>query len=304
MVSIETKNPQGSKMPSRGYTREETNIPWITFPAEGLSQQSLMTIIQLLAEDLRLAKKRIVELMQTNASSCQNNFCTDRFHHPSQSETDMKILKENQQANQFSCNWLSMNNPSLEPTEFKEYFDQQPLVEQVQQQIDTRIDQSKLFDPKGKDEISHNTSETLVENLSKLNCSRCNSRHKIGKECCPAWNKVCHKCRRLNHFAICCKTQKKNYLPKFSEDFPVQETILTNDSTEKHKDKRTQLKGESSRSVRTRRSKSESELQTLKASLPADVAWAKEDETAVNGSSSKKKRCISDDLQAKEFQKN
>lgn len=34
-------------------------------------------------------------------------------------------------------------------------------------------------------------------------CGKCNRRHEPRK--CPAYQKICHKCKKKNHFAVCCK---------------------------------------------------------------------------------------------------
>ncbi|CAG9768121.1 unnamed protein product [Ceutorhynchus assimilis] len=37
-------------------------------------------------------------------------------------------------------------------------------------------------------------------------CYRCNSSHDFGN--CPAWGKICGKCKNRNHFSSCCKVKK------------------------------------------------------------------------------------------------
>ncbi|CAN7976724.1 unnamed protein product, partial [Ixodes persulcatus] len=37
------------------------------------------------------------------------------------------------------------------------------------------------------------------------NCPKCDRKHDPRK--CPAYNKKCNKCHRMNHFAVCCKTK-------------------------------------------------------------------------------------------------
>ncbi|XP_064472560.1 uncharacterized protein K02A2.6-like isoform X1 [Ornithodoros turicata] len=38
-------------------------------------------------------------------------------------------------------------------------------------------------------------------------CKKCNSNHEPKK--CPAYGKVCRKCKKRNHFAVCCKLRQK-----------------------------------------------------------------------------------------------
>ena len=37
-------------------------------------------------------------------------------------------------------------------------------------------------------------------------CPYCNTRHRKGRNFCPAWGKTCSKCAKANHFAACCKS--------------------------------------------------------------------------------------------------
>lgn len=40
---------------------------------------------------------------------------------------------------------------------------------------------------------------------TELQCLFCGGKHTKRKDACPAWGKICVKCRRRNHFAKCCK---------------------------------------------------------------------------------------------------
>lgn len=60
-----------------------------------------------------------------------------------------------------------------------------------------------------KDETSRKSNHTHgnEEDYLKHNCcSKCKLKHTFGK--CPAWDKICKKCKKLNHFAIACIKMK------------------------------------------------------------------------------------------------
>ena len=38
-------------------------------------------------------------------------------------------------------------------------------------------------------------------------CNQCNQRHEQIESECPARGRRCRKCKRFNHFAVCCKTK-------------------------------------------------------------------------------------------------
>ena len=46
-----------------------------------------------------------------------------------------------------------------------------------------------------------NKSENMI-----VNCKFCGGQHARGN--CPAYNKKCNNCSKLNHFAICCNKKK------------------------------------------------------------------------------------------------
>ena len=55
------------------------------------------------------------------------------------------------------------------------------------------------------------------EHERKQNCSRCCGKHEPRR--CPAYGKVCHTCKKLNHFAKVCKqTKNLNYLQKVNNE--------------------------------------------------------------------------------------
>ena len=47
-------------------------------------------------------------------------------------------------------------------------------------------------------------------------CGKCAQKHPYGK--CPAFRKICLKCRKLNHFAICCRSNNVHAIENVSDD--------------------------------------------------------------------------------------
>ena len=234
------------------------NIPWITFPAEGLSQQSLMSIIQLLAEDLRLANQEIIELRKTNVFSCHDKVSTDQLQLTSESSTAFENYEENLQGNLVECNWVCSENQSPEPTKQKDTLDQYNLATPV-------------------------FPEFTTEDVRKINCGYCDSRHKKGKEFCPAWNKMCRKCHRINHFASACKTKEENYLKRNRSKSSAQETIGREINSEEKNDRFSECEWKKVEKSRTfRRYKSESDLRTLRTSVSNDVVLVRKDKPVAN----------------------
>ena len=52
----------------------------------------------------------------------------------------------------------------------------------------------------------HQVDVNKLQSSPAIDCSFCGKRHAKNKESCPAWGKVCSKCRKRNHFARCCKS--------------------------------------------------------------------------------------------------
>ena len=50
------------------------------------------------------------------------------------------------------------------------------------------------------------TSQYKEQTQRQDPCPYCNTRHKKGRNFCPAWGKTCSKCAKANHFAACCKS--------------------------------------------------------------------------------------------------
>ena len=89
----------------------DMDTPWVSFSTDGLSRKSLTLIIQLLAEDLKIAKRELNELKMRNATSCDHNSLDiDQFQVASNSKADFKIFEENLSevpVNQLTCTWFS-----------------------------------------------------------------------------------------------------------------------------------------------------------------------------------------------------
>lgn len=65
---------------------------------------------------------------------------------------------------------------------------------------------------------SSSSSENRSYHNEVINCTKCNTKHRIRK--CPAFGQRCKKCKLLHHFAICCRTKNVNHvnLEKVSDD--------------------------------------------------------------------------------------
>ena len=56
-------------------------------------------------------------------------------------------------------------------------------------------------------------------NDQKKQCSGCGkSIHPNGRSSCPAWQKVCHKCKKPNHFASVCRSTQSTSVASIGED--------------------------------------------------------------------------------------
>lgn len=67
-----------------------------------------------------------------------------------------------------------------------------------------------------------------------INCTKCNSKHKIRK--CPAYGQRCKKCKLLHHFTNCCKTKRINEIEKESDsdEICINSLKFENDSCSKN----------------------------------------------------------------------
>ena len=61
---------------------------------------------------------------------------------------------------------------------------------------------------------------TKLHKLRAVNCMFCGTRHTKNKECCPAWGKICTKCKKRNHFANCCKSRIVHSVAERHESIP------------------------------------------------------------------------------------
>ncbi|GBM97684.1 Uncharacterized protein K02A2.6 [Araneus ventricosus] len=79
-------------------------------------------------------------------------------------------------------------------------------------QIESVKSASKVHEiQKNRDKNSKGTASYTKNSASDtvFNCQKCGKEHKKLK--CPAYGKICSKCKRKNHFAAVCRTVKKNY---------------------------------------------------------------------------------------------
>ncbi|GBO23467.1 Transposon Ty3-I Gag-Pol polyprotein [Araneus ventricosus] len=79
-------------------------------------------------------------------------------------------------------------------------------------QIESVKSASKVHEiQKNRDKNSKGIASYTKNSASNtvFNCQKCGKEHKKLK--CPAYGKICSKCKRKNHFAAVCKTVKKNY---------------------------------------------------------------------------------------------
>ena len=219
---------------------------WNSFPTDDLSRKSLTSIIQLLLEDLRIANEEIVRLKKTNGISCHDNLGTDQ------------LPKNNLRENPVMCNWVSLDNPLLEPLKQNDPLDQNNLTAPIFPKFTT-------------------------PDVDELHCGFCSTTHKRGKENCPAWNKLCRKCHRPNHFSKVCKTKPENCLKRNRSKASFKESIHiggTSNTSNDENDQPSLLKLEKCRTFR--RHKSESDLRTLGNSISNDVACVRKDKHVAN----------------------
>uniref|UniRef100_A0A8C4RHI8 Gypsy retrotransposon integrase-like protein 1 n=1 Tax=Erpetoichthys calabaricus TaxID=27687 RepID=A0A8C4RHI8_ERPCA len=85
-----------------------------------------------------------------------------------------------------------------------------------------------VLNKKGKNKMQLNTEENKSGNKTiystKQACGRCGSHHAPRQ--CPAYNKVCKKCGKNNHFARCCKSQVKPSQVHTVEETEVEEFYI------------------------------------------------------------------------------
>src|SRR5207253_7508989 len=53
-------------------------------------------------------------------------------------------------------------------------------------------------------------------NDGKPSCTKCGMTHAF--KACPAFGQICHKCKKRNHFAVCCKTTSVHEIQEDEED--------------------------------------------------------------------------------------
>ena len=63
--------------------------------------------------------------------------------------------------------------------------------------------------------------------IERKKCTFCDLAHAKGKENCKAYNKICHKCKQYNHFAVVCRTRK----PKMKVEKAEKQTVANVGST-------------------------------------------------------------------------
>jgi len=76
--------------------------------------------------------------------------------------------------------------------------------------LPTVIEKIRLFTLKKEELMKSNiagSSKVDKVSLKKVKCPNCNYEHELNK--CPATNKKCLKCKKLGHFAACCKGGQK-----------------------------------------------------------------------------------------------
>ncbi|UYV77712.1 K02A2.6-like, partial [Cordylochernes scorpioides] len=96
----------------------------------------------------------------------------------------------------------------------------------------TKMNSKKWEDRKGpRKENTNNQSHKIIEN-----CRNCGRSHKINQ--CPAYQKRCNKCKKLNHFANLCRSKNTNSYkirqivgspePEMIQEFVIQSVENTN----------------------------------------------------------------------------
>ncbi|XP_060083295.1 uncharacterized protein LOC132562561 [Ylistrum balloti] len=80
---------------------------------------------------------------------------------------------------------------------------------------------------------SRNTQSTRQRHeKTEVKCNKCGYEHKFKGATCPAYGKKCNLCKKMNHFASQCRSEKPKYNKKNSKMLvQVVENYLTDDST-------------------------------------------------------------------------
>lgn len=78
--------------------------------------------------------------------------------------------------------------------------------------------QSHFKNSKGSPQYSEQRKQPQSQQKHSASCTRCGRSHNYGREHCPAFGKVCHKCNKANHFDAMCKTKSVNMMYNDNND--------------------------------------------------------------------------------------
>ncbi|UYV63925.1 hypothetical protein LAZ67_2006034, partial [Cordylochernes scorpioides] len=104
---------------------------------------------------------------------------------------------------------VAAENANTQLREIKDRKESEPSISTIERKISRDFSQ-KAFNPR---------DTTSFKKLIN-NCTRCGAKHEINK--CPAYGKVCHKCKKANHFSKLCKTAKRERVVNLVEDTEVE----------------------------------------------------------------------------------
>ncbi|UYV69844.1 K02A2.6-like, partial [Cordylochernes scorpioides] len=104
---------------------------------------------------------------------------------------------------------VAAENTNTQLREIKDRNENEPSISTIERKISRDFSQ-KAFNPR---------DTTSFKKLIN-NCTRCGAKHEINK--CPAYGKVCDKCKKANHFSKLCKTAKRERVVNLVEDTEVE----------------------------------------------------------------------------------
>ncbi|UYV83387.1 K02A2.6-like [Cordylochernes scorpioides] len=104
---------------------------------------------------------------------------------------------------------VAAENANTQLREIEDRNESEPSISTIERKISRDFSQ-KAFNPR---------DTTSFKKLIN-NCTRCGAKHEINK--CPAYGKVCHKCKKANHFSKLCKTAKRERVVNLVEDTEVE----------------------------------------------------------------------------------
>ena len=80
----------------------------------------------------------------------------------------------------------------------------------------------KISEKKAQEESLKKQDKPIMSEI--FNCRNCGTKHK--RKECPAYGKKCHRCQKLNHFKVMCRSKKNVNMVERQEDSYLEETLF------------------------------------------------------------------------------